>query len=148
MRARKKELGIAALILFSSQLLRIIPSLSPGSILLIGIIGATTYLTYKNHLKIKESLLATSTFILSGLGISAVSKTLFYDKLCSTAKSMNAANTEIGSIISEEQACQTTFELFLRLTNQGLIRGWKFWITTLLLATTSIYLYRKFSGQS
>jgi len=147
MKVKKQELGIAGLILLSSQLLRIIPRLSPGSTLLIGIIGVTTYLTYKNHLEIKESLIATSTFILSGLSISTVSKTLFYDKLCTTAKSMDAANTEVGSIISEEQACQSIFEIFIRLTNQGLIRGWKFWATTLFLAITSVHLYRRFTGQ-
>lgn len=112
---------------------------------LLSLICATAYLLYEGVLNLKETVLATGAFTVSGLIIAYAAKKIIYNSLCETSKNLSG---QMNSVLTGEQACKSVSDIFFAALKSGPAESWQFWIFAVAASVLSILLYRKYKGTS
>jgi len=143
METKQKDLAahIAVIVLF--QAVSSLISRSSGTAFLISLIVILAYDTYRNILTLKETAVAFTAFLLSGLGISGISKVFVYSKLCDLSGSMGETGG-MNALPSSTDACLTIPEIFLNNITYNPVAAASFWIPTLAISAGAVYIYRNY----
>ena len=142
MKKKQERALLYALSLIFLQLLALITSRSSGLAFMASVLAITAYEIYQETINIKEVAVGVLTFVLSGLVSSYISKKLVYDDLCELSDTLSGMGSE--PTIPGQDACMSVLEVFIENITASPIRGWFFWIPTLIISAAAMYSYRNY----
>lgn len=116
---------------------------SQGLAFLVSIVALVAYEIYEETVNVKEALMFSISFIITGLMMSAAAKVLIYNNLCEISRS--ATSSEMSTVLSSQDACLSLLEIFVRNISVNPIRNWYFWIANIAVAITVLGIYRRYS---
>lgn len=125
------------------QLVAFLIDNSQGIAFLISLITLLAYELYSKTVDAREALLSAASFTSTALLISALSKELIYSSLCEVSRSVET--TDMASVLPSQQTCLSVLEIFVKNLSANPISTWYFWISSIAVAASTVYLYRTYS---
>lgn len=138
---RKPLIYVAAVVI--PQLVAFLIDNSHGPAFLLSMITLLAYEIYSKTVDARGALMAAASFTVTGLLISALSKEMIYSSLCEVSRSVET--TDMASVLPSQQTCLSVTEIFIKNLSANPLSTWYFWITSIAVATSTVYLYRKYS---